>query len=252
VRQAVVIVAALALAASPAHGQAGAAKPSATSEQQARELSEMGQRHFDLGEYDDAIHKYRAAYRLDPRPGLLFNLGQSYRLKGDCVSAQAMYRGYLRLEPESRYKALVEQHLASLERCAREQAAAGRRAADDPSTTSDDVRDPGRTRRIAGVATAGVGVLLIGAGGWFALDARDAADDVSAAYDQGGDWEDIEAIDARGRRSEKIAVVCAGAGAIAVVAGVGLYVLGHRAERAAQVSVQPRPGGGTVGVSWTW
>jgi len=211
----------------------------------------MGQRHFDLGEYEDAISNYREAYRIDPRPGLLFNLGQAYRLKGDCVSARTMYRSYLRLEPGSKYRDIVEQNLASIDACAREQAAAGRRPADDPSAGGDEA-DPGRGRRIAGLVAIGGGVALGAVGTWFALDARSAAREVSDFYEEGGQWQDIADVDARGHRSQKLAIGCFAAGGIAIVAGFGLYVLGYRSEHAAQVAIVPAPGGGTMGMSWTW
>jgi tetratricopeptide (TPR) repeat protein len=92
-----------------------------------RAIVERAQRHFDLGEYEEAIAGFREAYRLDPRPGLLFNLGQAYRLHGDCVTAALMYRNFLRLAPGSKHRALAEQHLAAIATCEQEQLAANAR-----------------------------------------------------------------------------------------------------------------------------
>ena len=219
----------------------------------ARAFAARGARHYDLGEYAAAIAAYREAYRRDPRPGLLFNLGQAYRLDGDCVNARAMYRAYLRRDPRTRHRAVVERHLADIESCAQvqeEARAAGHgpvasRPLDDALAAPRD-GDPGRGRRVAGLVALGGGVVLAGAGGWFALDARRAADEVEAAYARGADWTELDALDARGRRSELLGVSLLAAGGAALAAGTTLYLLGRRAEP----SVAPLPGGAAASLAW--
>src|SRR5262249_34851212 len=66
----------------------------------AKRLFNQGQVHYSLGEYDQAISEFRAAYQLSSAPGLLFNIAQAYRLKGDCRQALEVYKHFLRLAPE--------------------------------------------------------------------------------------------------------------------------------------------------------
>jgi len=254
---------------------AASARADEADDVRARELAESAQRHFDLGEYEEAIAEYREAYQLSPRPGLLYNLAQAFRLQGDCLTATRMYRNYLRLEPDSKMRALVEQHLATLAECAAQREAAGASAAidegsegiEEPPPPEPEIAPPpdavveppprragrpGRTRRIAGLVTIAAGGVAAAAGGYFALDAMRAADEVSQGYADGAAWPDLEPIDARGRRSEMLGIGLLATGAAAIAAGATLYTLGWRADRrqAAHAVIVPTGGGAGVEVSW--
>jgi tetratricopeptide (TPR) repeat protein len=206
---------------------------------------------FDRGDYAVAVEQYREAYRLVPSPGLLYNLGQAYRLLGACAEAADAYREYLRLVPDSPYRATAEQNRAAAEVCARDADAAAKRreerkrAAEPVATATVSPSPPtdrGRGLRRIGVGTSAVGGALIIAGGFFALDAARQADEVSASYERGGAWDDIADADQRGRRSQLISRVSIGAGVVAIASGVTLYLLGRRAE--------PRARDGQMVVSW--
>ena len=214
---------------------------------------------FDARDYRGAIAGYGEAYRRYRSPGLLFNLGQAYRLDGDCAAATLMYHQYLREAPRSPYRAIVEQHLDALASCTYEQtfrASSVPRAEGHPLLLGMDrvpvpASHPGRGRRLAGLASAGAGVVLVAAGSYFMADASHAADEVSEGYRNGGNWDDVAAADARGQRSEVIGAVLLGAGGTAIVGGATLYLLGRRADRAeASVAVMPSAGGATARVSW--
>lgn len=237
------VVVALAMAA-PARAQAQA-------EPDAKELFVQAERHFDLGEYEEAIAGYREAYRIDPRPGLLYNLGQAYRLLGDCVTAARMYRNFLRLAPESKYRAVAEENLASLEACEQERIAAGVKPAtsegSEPEAVVEDAPPPppveepapepevqpqplpkGPARDVAGahpwrpfgIGTAVAGAALAGVGAYLSVRAAQASREVSDAYREGAAWSDIEAIDARGRDQEVAGGVLLGVGSALAIAGV--------------------------------
>jgi tetratricopeptide (TPR) repeat protein len=253
-------------------------EPAADVETRARELAASGQRHFDLGEYDEAIADYRAAYKLTPKPGLLYNLAQAFRLDGDCLTATRMYRNYLRLAPESRHRPIVEQHLDALATCAAEREAAGASAAATEGSDPEDVPPPpppkeeeivatpppdpepppappprgsGRKRKVIGLAVAATGAVAAAAGGYFAFDAMRAGDEVSRGYAEGAAWSELDAIDARGRRSEVIGISLIAAGGVAVVCGATLYVLGRHADRrTASAAVVPSTRGATIEVTW--
>jgi tetratricopeptide (TPR) repeat protein len=236
------------------------------------EHATRAKRFFDQGEYEAAVDAYLEAYRLRPSPGLLYNLGQAYRLVGRCADAVEAYRDYLHLVPDSPYADTVRQNLTAAEVCVREAEAAqpepARRDPVEPGPTpppppptpaleppiaavpSAGTPSPAARRmRIAGLATAGAGVALLGAGAYFAFDARRASDDVSAFYQQGGAWDQIADTDARGRRSRTLALVAMTGGTLAVAGGATLYLVGRRKERTSLV-VAPRAGGGEVVVSW--
>ena len=193
-----------------------------------------GLRAQDAGRYDEAIAHYNEAYRLVPHPEILFDLGQAYRLAGDEDSALVYYRRYLAADPEGRVVEEARRWIAELEAAidAREQAAAAAAAAR---------RDRGRPLRIAGLASGGVGVVLVAVSVKLGVDARRISDELSQHE---GAWTDaVLARQDEGERAERSMFVCAGAGAAALVAGGVLYLLGSR-----DAVVAPQVDGETVGL----
>jgi tetratricopeptide (TPR) repeat protein len=248
--------------AGPPPAPAGPADPRTA----ASKLAASAKAHFDHGEYTEAVNDYREAYRLLPTPGLLYNLGQAYRLAGDCRRAADAYREYLRLSPDTPYKATVEQNMSAAEACAKD-AESGHEPTpptpppapppkppppkvEHPVIKTHVVEDPdaGHTQRLAGLATIGGGALLVAAGVYFAVDASHAQRDVAAFYQTGGDWSEIASVDARGHRSHWLAVGGFALGGAAIAAGATLYMLGRNDERA--VAIVPTPTGGEVLVRW--
>jgi len=83
----------------------------------ARELSDRGLRQYQAGDLDAAIESFMGAFALSDNTGLLFNVAQAYRLKGDCPLAREYYRRYLTAAPESNLKPTVERRLVEMESC---------------------------------------------------------------------------------------------------------------------------------------
>lgn len=83
----------------------------------ARELSDLGLRQYQAGELDAAIESFMGAFALSDNTGLLFNVAQAHRLKGDCALAKEYYRRYLAAAPESNLKPTVERRLLEMESC---------------------------------------------------------------------------------------------------------------------------------------
>jgi tetratricopeptide (TPR) repeat protein len=81
---------------------------------QARAHFIAGTAFYDAGSYDRAISEYRAAYKILPLPGLLFNLGQAYRLHGDFVEARDSYQRYLDTEPTGAIADEAREHVREL------------------------------------------------------------------------------------------------------------------------------------------
>jgi tetratricopeptide (TPR) repeat protein len=134
----VAVVLALAVVAAPARAQP---RKEARKAAEARELYTKAMRHYELGEYDPAIDNFKRAYELSQAPGLLFNLGQVYRLKKDWAQALRLYRSYVRLVPQAKNRADVESMIIEMQanvdeeqRKATEAAAAAQQAQQVPVT----------------------------------------------------------------------------------------------------------------------
>ncbi len=233
--------------------------------------------HKDLGEYEKAAAEYLEAYGFFPNAEFYFNAGEMYRLGGDKERAVEYFEKYLAAEPEGRVskeaKSSIERLTKEIEaaRRAREEAAkaaardqrdagaGAREAGDGPTATPELVGDgdqvveadedeqqrtsgprtSGRAYKIAGVSSAVVGLLAVGLGVKYGLDASSASDDLSVKYDP-----DTEK---RGESAERNMFICYGVGAAALIAGGVLYYVGHgrgvRYERARAVSLTPRVDG---------
>lgn len=133
--------------------------------ERAKRHVEQAERHYQLAEFDDAVREFQAAYRLVPRPGILFNLGQCYLQMKQYEKAAFSYRAYLRAEPEAPNKALVEELIEQAEQAAAEEERRLREAATVASASSSDaVLSAGLTTASlgAGIAVAsfvGVGIV---------------------------------------------------------------------------------------------
>src|SRR5262249_44095985 len=95
-------------------GAARAVEPSAAADAQARSHYELGQRHYNVGDFDRAIDEFKRAYEISPAPGLLFNIAQAYRAKKDREHALYFYTTYLREDPEAPEREYVEARLREL------------------------------------------------------------------------------------------------------------------------------------------
>jgi len=100
----------------------------------ARELSDLALRQYQGGELDAAIESFMGAFALSDNTGLLFNIAQAYRLKGDCVLAKEYYERYLTATPRSNLKSSVERRVVEMDSCAK----AGH-AADPPARPAPPV-----------------------------------------------------------------------------------------------------------------
>jgi len=67
----------------PPQGTPPAGGTDADKKAEAKAHYEKGLSHYNLGEWDQAIAEFRAAYAISSAPGLLFNIAQSFRLKKD-------------------------------------------------------------------------------------------------------------------------------------------------------------------------
>jgi tetratricopeptide (TPR) repeat protein len=264
-----VIALGLATAPSPAHAGRGARSKIA---REAKHHTKAGIKLYEAKEYDAAIEELLIAYGLSPKTLLLFYIAQAYQAKQDYAPALYYYKSYLEQDPKGAAARKVDATISALEAATatpepvepetpppepeplpvieppasppRPEVVATRRTAPPGS--------PGRGKRIAGLVTAAGGVVLVGAGAYFAKVASDRADEISELFDTGGRWtDDYARTFDEGRSAERMSIVLTAAGGAALVTGVVLVYLGWRDGRSHHVEVAPTVSQVGAGVSVT-
>jgi hypothetical protein len=88
----------------------------------ARLYFNAGARAYAAGKYSAAIRAFEEAYRIEPRPGLVFSIAQAYRrqyfidkVKENLVQAIGHYRKYLELDPDGARRGDTAEALSELE-----------------------------------------------------------------------------------------------------------------------------------------
>ncbi len=96
-----------------------------------REIIDSATKHFQSGEYDEAIVEFQAAYAKRQIPTLLFNIAQAHRKAGHFAEALALYERFLKEDPKSALLPEAEAHAAAMRaRLDAEKASAEREAAE--------------------------------------------------------------------------------------------------------------------------
>lgn len=77
-------------------------RPAAAQPKTASEWFNVGDNHYNLGEFEKAIEAFRKAFELEKdealKPIYLYNIAQSYRQSGDCENAVFFYKRFLSLK----------------------------------------------------------------------------------------------------------------------------------------------------------
>jgi tetratricopeptide (TPR) repeat protein len=247
--------------------------------EQARDHYLKGTRAFDLGAYEEAIAEYGAAYRIKDDPALLYNLGQANRLAGHSVEALRLYKVFLSRSSDAPNRAEVEAKIAELQKLVDQQAKTQKSMPPDqvtppptvtptrnesnreehatasPTTApiaasaADDVH-AGRTKKISGLAVGAVGAAALATGIAFGVLANNAGNDLSRVDQQMGVFDASK--QRTGQTDQLIEGVMLGVGGAALVAGVVVYVLGHREARVSRLKtalVVPLAGAGHAGAA---
>jgi hypothetical protein len=84
-------------------------------ERQARRLFESAEAHFRSGLFAEALAEYQAGYEIHPLPGFLINIAQCQRRLGNLAVAQATYRKFIMVAPDSPFVPQVKALIAELE-----------------------------------------------------------------------------------------------------------------------------------------
>jgi len=238
------------------------ARTAAAQPNDAERLYTDGQKAYDDKRYDDALAAWEKAYELSHLPGLVFNLAQAHRLRGECTKAVEQYRKFIELDPSSSQRVTAEALIKELEPC---------KDAPPPVVLHHDVTPPppppkviapprsvdgdrdhvdvdrGHGKRVASVIVGIGGVAAIGAGVFFGNRAQSLASEVNSACAAGCAWKDVEGKDSDGRTALTLQWVGYGVGAAALVTSGVLYFVGMHDH--GTVAVTPHAGGATVSVS---
>jgi tetratricopeptide (TPR) repeat protein len=105
----------------------------------AKALYDEGLRHFQVAEYTQAIDAWKQSYLLSKKPLLLFNIGQAYRLSGDCKQAITFYDNYQDAEPNPKNQDELDQAVAACK------VQGDKPAATNPTTTNPTTTNPTTT-----------------------------------------------------------------------------------------------------------
>lgn len=76
-----------------------AAAPTASERAKAKREYQAAQKQYDLGNFKEALTGFSEAYRLDPRPPFLFNIGQCHRMLGEHERALFFFDRFLSFYP---------------------------------------------------------------------------------------------------------------------------------------------------------
>jgi len=93
----------------------GETKSSPEAVASAREHFNQGNRHHELGHYQEALNEFEAAYMAVPDPVFLFNIAQCHRKMGHDKEAVDFYKSYLRNAPNAPNRADVQKRIQELE-----------------------------------------------------------------------------------------------------------------------------------------
>ncbi len=231
----------------------------------AKKLYDDGLKSYNIAEYADAIKAWKEAYSLSKKPILLFNIGQAYRLDGDCKMAMRFYDSYQREEPNPKNQDEVDSAVALCQKTGDKPGGdrpvdktgdktAGKTeprpiekapVADKPAEGSHEVAQPsegegdvdqGDGEQVDAPASSGGGLRKIGIGvgalgvvlggvGIYFALDSKSAADENAAWT--GEWDQKHMdIEARGESSAQRAWIFGGVGVAAIAAGAVMFAIG--------------------------
>lgn len=234
----------------------------------AENLYNAGQTAYDAGDFTTAVAQWEESYARSKEPALLFNIAQAKRLSGDCPGAIATYKRFITADPTANQKPLAEDLARELEaKCGAKPIPIAEppkplKPTKPPKPTQtpysvdrlmlvDGDRGrpkPGRSLKIAGIATSSTGVAIIAVGIGLGIHAQSVGDSVTSACRTSCDWTAWKDKDAAGRRDATIGHILDVAGAGAIASGAVLYYLGIRQE---SVSLSPATREGGLAISWS-
>lgn len=208
---------------------------------------------YKAGKYDEAATLLEAAYKVEPKPEILFALAQAERLGGHCDKAIVHYKQLLTQTTELATAKAVQNNLALCpggEPPKTEPKIEPK--SDDKSTPEPRIDVVQKTVYVRKSDPLAVGLLAGGAlSGGFAvgmlLRSSSTRDDANSART----LDDANELHDRADRDRLIAIVAGGAGAVAIGFAVFRLATGGK-QTSSEVAVTPTSGGGSLVFSKTW
>ena len=251
---------------------------------EAKKQVKAGLKHAKRGKLDKAIEAFQVAYSLDPVPIVLFHIAEAHNSKKEYKEALYYYRQYLKEDPKGAKKRGVPDiidALASMEEGGGKPAAVAAPAEPAnpapaapaepvpvPAAAPAAVAEPGPDLappapaegggggglRVSAYIAGGAGVVLLGAGGYFAWVANKREGELTDLFAEEGQWSsDYQDKWDQGESARTRAVWLSAAGGAALAAGAVLYLMSRRAgEKRVEVGAVPAPGGGEVMARWAF
>lgn len=192
----------------------------------ARQHIELGERYYKLSDYPAALREFQAAYRLDPRPDLLFNVARCHEVMANLEDAIHYYQRYLQLKPGADDREVVELRIRNLQKRVERTAVFHQRRRDDPPAPR-----PGRWRSTAGWTAVGLGVALLVTGTIFGVLAEEKASEFTSGASGGMTYTALMEIEREGEQYQRVQVGTLIAGGLVAAAGGGLLLLDLRDRR---------------------
>src|SRR5258708_7479220 len=250
--------------AAPTDAAPPAAPTPAAKKSEANHHFDQGKAYYRAGAYDLAVQEFLAGYEIDPRPGVLFNIGRAYEELKNRAKAIEYFNKYVAAvgsdapavtEAKARVVALQRQAReedvrqqaqaqaeaqAATERAAREraqreealraQAAAGSATAGSGGTLRTEAPpsspELAAHLKIGGIAAAGAGLVLTGVGVLLAVRGNHLNDEIRTEIARTQTWStDLSSKDADMKTANRWALITAVSGGVAIAGGAVLYYL---------------------------
>jgi tetratricopeptide (TPR) repeat protein len=227
------------------------------------DLVKSAKAHFDLQEYAAAEDDLKQAYKLDPKPEILYALAQAQRMAGECDKAIVSYRNFLRTNPRADLAKLAQDNIDT---CAAQKPKPPPSPSPSPSPPPPPSPSPSPspppppspspsppvvhgtpwTSNTTGHLLVGAGVLALAGGAYLTLHAQSQLDAVDSAkfYD---DFITASKNASNAKTTRTIGIATTAAGAGLVIAGVITYVRRSPHAESPTVAIGPR---GEVGIAW--
>jgi tetratricopeptide (TPR) repeat protein len=235
--------------------------PTEPQKQAATELVKKAIAKSQAGDHDAAIRLYLDAYALVPNAILLSNVGSEFRQSQKPVEALRYFCMYLDKDPTGAMVTYVTAQAREVQHELKQDGEVCAKPAEpkkvepvkpvDPQVTATKQpiveptkpADGGKTWRIVGIATGGVGLATLGAGIYFGVRAQHFSDEITH-HDTSVPYQNLAQIQSDGQAAENKQIIFDVAGGALTVAGVVMYFVGRSKHGESQsVSLVPTSNG---------
>ncbi len=236
-----------------------------------------GKSLYGTGDYLGAATHFAAAFKADPDPAYIFNVGQAYRrhaeaksgnVSVDCQQSLFAYRKFLEQLPEAPNRGEVEVYIKEMTSCAGRLASEPspwepRPPVDKPPVDNPPVEKPPldkppiehasggmTTMRKIGIGVGAGGVIMGGVGLYFLKKTFDLNHDTDVLQHDGTSDDkqtaELRKLNERGASANFRGRVTGVIGGAMILGGAALFVFGGSSSKETKVTVAPSPQGAMV------